>query len=353
MSKGGDVRSDYDALLRVVSSLATARDLPSLRAHTVEVLAELVPCHRSGWNEIDADGGRIEAVTVPDRYSGELSAAFVAHMEEHPILNHYNATRDGRPYAISDFLDADAFHATGLYRHFYRQLGTEDQLAFIFPEPRFVIGVSLSRPRRGFAQNEREMLNALRPHLMQAYRNAQDFSRLRRSVAAMEAVVEEQEEGLLLLNDRGGVDQVTPRALAVLERWFGTTARGRLPGLVHDWLSAPAPTPGPATPMIVARGHDHLIVRRVPVPDGEALLLSESSDDRTEDLLRQLGLTRREAQVLVCLTEGHAVASVGQRLGISPRTVEKHVQHVYDKLGLDNRVSATNLVRQLEREAPA
>jgi DNA-binding CsgD family transcriptional regulator len=351
LSKGGAVRSDYDELLRVVASLAAARDLASLRTHCVEVLAELVPCHRSGWNEVDTERGRIEAVTMPDRYSGELSAAFVAHMDEHPILSHYYATRDGRPYAISDFLDADEFHATGLYRHFYRELGTEDQLAFIFPEPRFVIGVSLSRSTRGFTPHEREMLNALRPHLMQAYRNAQDFSRLRRSLAAMEAVVEEQEEGLVLLNGLGGVDQVTPRAQWVLERWFGTAAPGGLPAIVHDWLTAPAPT-GPVLPLIVDRGHDHLIVRRVPVPDGEALLVSESSDDRTEDLLRQLGLTRREAQVLVALTEGHAVGSVGQRLGISPRTVEKHVQHVYDKLGLDNRVSATNLVRQLERDPP-
>ena len=38
-------------------------------------------------------------------------------------------------------------------------------------------------------------------------------------------------------------------------------------------------------------------------------------------------------------------------LGISPRTVEKHVQRGYNKLGLDNRVAATNLVRQLERGA--
>ena len=82
--------------------------------------------------------------------------------------------RTAPPYAISDFLGTREFHATGIYQHFYRHVGAEDQISFIFPDPRFVVGIALNRGRRGFSERDRRILNTLRPHLVQAYRNAED-----------------------------------------------------------------------------------------------------------------------------------------------------------------------------------
>lgn len=55
--------------------------------------------------------------------------------------------------------------------------------------------------------------------------------------------------------------------------------------------------------------------------------------------LERLGLTRREAEVLL-LARTLPSTGIGERLGISTRTVEKHLQHVYEKLGVSNRTEA-------------
>ena len=194
-------RADFDALLRAVGSLAEFRDLDALRHHTVEILPSLVPTNGVAWNEVDTERGLIEAIMEPDLVSEELASAFATHISDHPLIAHHSATGDGRPFAISDFLNTQEFHATGIYQHFYRQLGAEDQIAFILPDPRFVIGIALNRARRGYSERERQMLNELRPHLVQAYRNAEDFSRLRRSVAGMEALVEQGAKDLFCSTD--------------------------------------------------------------------------------------------------------------------------------------------------------
>jgi DNA-binding CsgD family transcriptional regulator len=344
----GVLRTDFDALLRAIESFAEFRDLDSLRHHTVAILPGLVPTSAIAWNEIDTERGHIAAVMEPDLYTEESAAAFMAHIGDHPLIARHTATGDGRPQAISDCLTEAEFHATGIYQHFYRHLGAEDQIAFTLPEPRLIIGIALNRPRRGFSRRERQILNALRPHLVQAYRNAEDFSRLQRSVAAMQVLVEQAGEGLVLLDRRGLPEFSSPRAQEAFDRWFGAGKPGRLPEPVLGWLGSAGRTPVPPAPLHLDQDDARLMVRRVPVPDGEALLVSEARSGHTSRLLYRLGLTRREAEVLLLLTSGHTIAGSGSRLGVSPRTVEKHLQHVYDKLGLEGRVAATNFVRRLE-----
>lgn|GEM_PF-2835854 len=52
------------------------------------------------------------------------------------------------------------------------------------------------------------------------------------------------------------------------------------------------------------------------------------------------GLSAREAAVLLLVAEGHSNDQIGRRLGISVRTVEKHLEHVYAKTGARNRTDA-------------
>lgn len=54
----------------------------------------------------------------------------------------------------------------------------------------------------------------------------------------------------------------------------------------------------------------------------------------------KLGLTRREADVLLWISRGQTNAEIGSSLHISPRTVKKHLEHVYRKLGVNTRLAA-------------
>lgn len=54
----------------------------------------------------------------------------------------------------------------------------------------------------------------------------------------------------------------------------------------------------------------------------------------------EVGLTPREVVVLELLAGGRTAVAIGIRLGISPRTVHKHQEHLYRKLGAVDRLSA-------------
>lgn len=59
------------------------------------------------------------------------------------------------------------------------------------------------------------------------------------------------------------------------------------------------------------------------------------------DLLQaKLGLTQREAEVLIWIAGGKPNRDIGEILGISPRTVNKHLEQIFTKLGVENRASA-------------
>jgi DNA-binding CsgD family transcriptional regulator len=56
-------------------------------------------------------------------------------------------------------------------------------------------------------------------------------------------------------------------------------------------------------------------------------------------------LTEREQEIIRLLIEGTAGKAIGERLFISPKTVEDHVYNIYQKLGVKNRVQLFRLIR--------
>jgi DNA-binding NarL/FixJ family response regulator len=62
--------------------------------------------------------------------------------------------------------------------------------------------------------------------------------------------------------------------------------------------------------------------------------------------LEKLGLTPREAEILLWVAQGKSNFETGIILGISAATVKKHLVHVFKKLGVESRNSAT--LRALE-----
>jgi DNA-binding CsgD family transcriptional regulator len=55
-------------------------------------------------------------------------------------------------------------------------------------------------------------------------------------------------------------------------------------------------------------------------------------------------LSPRELEVLAMVSEGFSSGQIARRLDISPRTVSKHLEHVYRKIGVDSRAAATRFM---------
>lgn len=79
------------------------------------------------------------------------------------------------------------------------------------------------------------------------------------------------------------------------------------------------------------------LFRRLPVPVGHATMPTRGSTP----------LTRRETEVLKLISDGLTISAVSRTLGISSRTVHKHLEHAYIKLGQHDQLHAVDAARSL------
>jgi DNA-binding CsgD family transcriptional regulator len=56
--------------------------------------------------------------------------------------------------------------------------------------------------------------------------------------------------------------------------------------------------------------------------------------------LARLPLTERERDILALVAVGKTNAEIGIILAISARTVQKHLEHIFQKLGVETRTAA-------------
>ncbi|WP_068829215.1 response regulator [Pseudomonas sp. BMS12] len=68
--------------------------------------------------------------------------------------------------------------------------------------------------------------------------------------------------------------------------------------------------------------------------------LTLSNEPTFETLSSRFQLTEREVEVLRWVACGKTNRDIGDILGLSPRTVNKHLEHVYVKLGVETRTAA-------------
>ncbi|CAB3785777.1 response regulator [Pararobbsia alpina] len=75
---------------------------------------------------------------------------------------------------------------------------------------------------------------------------------------------------------------------------------------------------------------------------GDWVILLEEFDDATQtiDLASRFGLTAREAEVLLWLSRGKTNRDIGEIIGMAPRTVNKHLEHIFAKLNVETRAAA-------------
>jgi DNA-binding NarL/FixJ family response regulator len=70
-------------------------------------------------------------------------------------------------------------------------------------------------------------------------------------------------------------------------------------------------------------------------------LIDTELPNESQLLQTSLNLTVREAEVLLWIAKGKTNRDIGEILGISPRTINKHSENIYKKLGVENRTSAS------------
>ncbi len=157
---------------------------------------------------------------------------------------------------------------------------------------------------------------------------------------------------LFSCNSEGEINWATPTAFEFLDS-ISIDKNWKIDHLqpqLKNWLCHPL------------NSKQRLTIESADMPTAIEFVENRNSDDHLlkfvslqvtpeEDILQaHFPLTRRESEVLCWIARGKTNREIGQILDISPRTVNKHLEQVFDKVGVENRTTAASVAIRLISE---
>jgi len=149
------------------------------------------------------------------------------------------------------------------------------------------------------------------------------------------------------IDDQGTITWLTAPAALLLQRSRDESGgdAGLLPASLRDWALKAMTHETSARKksyMSLLDGHRYTATMARCQTPGEYLLLLQRRPAGwdLESVRGSLGLTFKETEVLMWVSRGKTNRDIGQILGSSPRTVNKHLEHIFDKLGVETRSAA-------------
>jgi DNA-binding CsgD family transcriptional regulator len=237
---------DFRKVLGAIEILSRDLDYATLPQRIVDAIATVIEVDFVSYNEVDTDSGESRFLLKPDPADFEPGsfeyAAFVRRFGNHPMVAQKVAAAGRDNANLQKFVNRLRF--LGMVGNCCGQAELRLNMGLTVSTTRARrIGVAIHRSLRDFDDRDAARLDALKPHIVSAYRNS------------------------------------PPRN-----------------GSRHS-------RPGPAAD----------------------------------------GLTKRESEVLYWVSMGKTNGEVSEIIGARPLTVKKHLEHIYDKLGVPNRMAAARV----------
>src|ERR1700688_3379242 len=190
-----------------------------------------------------------------------------------------------------------------------------------------------------------EMLARIRVHLANA-----------RLTQSARAALDVSGRFLLAVSRLGKIMWATPQAQKLLSDNLAGAASDELvlPASMLQWLElAQKSKSGSKAPAMFAfPENEQLRLQYMGKLGPNEFLLRLAKDSSTNlpaEFSSELGLTTREGEVLAWLSKGKTNRDIAQILGLSPRTVDKHLEQMYAKLGVETRPAAAAIATSTGR----
>ena len=289
----------------------------------------------------------VERIEIYPNWDSSLKL-FKDYLSEHSSIEASYRRRLKSAVKVSDFITLTQWRRTRLSDEFLRLRNQSYQLTFVSAEQLPKLAVSLNRASPDFTEEDRSLLNLLRPHLVQAYRESLLFSYLNQAAGI-------SNDGFIVVDRALRIRYANPRGLVLLKDFFGEEPVDALPTRISAWLRektqsrSAAELSGPD--LIIGSDHRSLTIQTV--GNGEEteyrLLLRETVRRLDARPLQSLGLTSREAEVLLWLSEGKSNSEIAIILTAKVRTIAKHLERVFAKLMVENRTAAAHAAMEVLR----
>jgi DNA-binding CsgD family transcriptional regulator len=254
---------------------------------------------------------------------------FVAHFHEHPFKHDWVQTVGrGRVSVLSDRISNRKFRRTAFFNEAFIHLRGKNQLMIggQIEDSRYW-NFSCLRLGSDFSPRDREIARYLQPPL------ARLFSQLARRDRASHAIsaLANANAAYLVVDPQGRLLEVSQQARVLLTQ----SGRDHRPMIAAHVAGAPG-----AGISTASFGELQALVYRA-ATNGQAFVMLQPS--LRPALTDAHQLTRRETEIFQWLSQGKTNREIAAILGLSTRTVEKHCERLFTKLGVENRVAAAQL----------
>jgi DNA-binding CsgD family transcriptional regulator len=338
-------------LLRALHVIGEAQDISDFARRLCRELLRLVPAIRATYNEVNGAANRSATVVHPEigpESHERNQALFERHMHDNPIIKRFESTGETGVMTWAELDPGGEFFDTALYREFYAPAGIHSQIAFMLPAPPGIhVAIVISRDHRGFTDRDRILLSELRLHLVNLYRLVSHAEASRQRDAALAddgwSVVLVDNAGTVL--ESNAVAEAIGRASGVDLGVGAGLADGPLWSAMSDPTADRWASSRPAAPTKVRGGQVPFEARLLRSPVGPHVLWIREPSRVTAQDARALGLTTRQAQVALLLVDGLTNDQIARRLRISASTVRRHLEAVFERLGVPSRAAAVGRLR--------
>ena len=334
-----------------------------LSVRFADAASRLIPCANSSFNRIELirQGlfvARSRGIVVPV----EEDMPLVRYLSQHQVITNLAKRADDSVLKWSDFHTRRAWHKTELFNEYYRRSDTQAQMAFRVcgsQEEGWIVILAVNHVgRRDFGEEDRGLAMLMQRHFNVIYENARRFARWRSLSENLISVVDVAKIATVLLSREGTPLHVSAVAHDYFKEFCepGNRLGTGIPADIQAWIRQE-----------LKQVHEDELATRVlrPLwirkPTGSLRVSLRLGSDQLLPVLHleklapesstqfpiQLPsiLSPREQEVLQWIYSGKSNPEIATILGISPRTVHKHIEHIFDKLGVDNRYAAITTVR--------
>jgi len=208
--------------------------------------------------------------------------------------------------------------------------------------------ISLFGDRGNLINCDRCILNLVRQHSIKTDENTSIFNEEQQILTRLKQVFERL--GAIVVTSKGEVQFITQRGEQLLSQYFSHYAPDSLPEPIQHWFkhqislfTSEGKVTSPCLPLHIYQAGKELLI--CPIADligGQYLLLLEEQKLQSFSIasLELIGLTKREAEVLFWVAKDKSNVAIAKVLDCSQGTVRKHLEHIYEKLGVQTRTAA-------------
>ena len=347
---------DLEACSRAIQALYAETSLETFPLRAMATLSGLVPVEHVTYNEIALGAHQVTSEFLPQRpEAARLLPQLAAKINTHPLAKAIYSTE---PRRILDVMSAREFRETPVFREYYRLIQVTNQMIFGLGDGKNSrVAIALNRRGQGFSGRDQGVVSFLSPHLSQAYRNARANAELATDIRDIGTGLAALEHAIVFAAADGRIVWLSTLARDWLGEHFRDSLNSglRLPPLLVQRMAAFGQARGDQRKsffelQLKLTPEQHLRARGVMTSRERFLIVLECERASIgRSITESLGLTPREGEILFWISEAKADREIAAILGVSPRTVHKHVEHLLTKLGGSNRAAAQRLGTDLRR----